>query len=258
MLFTGSATNNTIKIKGTTKKKSLNILIDSGSTHSFIEPDSLRQVVRVAELTNPLIIAVADGNKMASNAICKDFQWHMQGQDFTANLRVLPLGGCDVLGVDWLHNPITLDYGKLSIILHKGKKKVTLQGNTEEGSLKMISGKALHKLFTKAKDGVMGYIFFLTAKEGEVLPVPAVQAIIKKHQKMFEEPKGLPPIRTQDHKIPLKDGSQPVNLRPYRIPYIQKAEVEKQVREMLNSGIIQPSSSPFAAPVILVHKKDGT
>lgn len=42
------------------------------------------------------------------------------------------------------------------------------------------------------------------------------------------------------------------------MPYIQKVEIEKQVKEMLQNGIIQPRSSPYAAPVILVHKKDGS
>ena len=36
------------------------------------------------------------------------------------------------------------------------------------------------------------------------------------------------------------------------------AELKKQIRELLDKGYIQPSSSPWGAPVLFVEKKDGT
>ena len=75
---------------------------------------------------------------------------------------------------------------------------------------------------------------------------------------MFETPKGLPPIRDHDHAIHLIPGSVPPNTRPYRYPYVQKSEIERMIAEMLEAGIIQPSQSSFSAPVVLVHKKDGS
>lgn len=43
----------------------------------------------------------------------------------------------------------------------------------------------------------------------------------------------------------------------YRYPHFKKAEIEKQVEEMLRSEVIQPSTCPYASPVLLVKKKDG-
>ena len=75
---------------------------------------------------------------------------------------------------------------------------------------------------------------------------------------MFETPKGLPPIRDHDHAIHFIPGSVPPNIRPYRYPYVQKSEIERMIAKMLEVGIIQPSQSSFSAPIVLVHKKDGS
>jgi hypothetical protein len=49
-----------------------------------------------------------------------------------------------------------------------------------------------------------------------------------------------------------------VNSRPYRYSPHHKTEIEKQVSELLVAGSIVPSVSPFASPVLLVQKKDGS
>jgi len=68
----------------------------------------------------------------------------------------------------------------------------------------------------------------------------------------------LSPQRRIDHAISLFPNSHPVNVRPYRYPHAQKLEIEQQVRKMLEFEWIQPSTSPFSLPVLLLKKKDGT
>ena len=65
-------------------------------------------------------------------------------------------------------------------------------------------------------------------------------------------------MRDHDHAIHLIPRSVPPNIRLYRYPYVQKSEIERMVAEMLEAGIIQPSESSFSAPVVLMHKKDGS
>lgn len=49
----------------------------------------------------------------------------------------------------------------------------------------------------------------------------------------------------------------PIKQRPYRISPSKQAVVREQLEEMLNSGIVEPSHSAWASPVVLVPKKDG-
>lgn len=75
---------------------------------------------------------------------------------------------------------------------------------------------------------------------------------------MFQEPTDLPPKRWIDHHIQLKEGENPISVRPYRYPQVQKEEIGRLVQEMLDAGIIRPSVSPYSSPIILVKKKDGS
>jgi hypothetical protein len=87
---------------------------------------------------------------------------------------------------------------------------------------------------------------------------PAIYQLLQEFKGVFEESTGLPPTRSHDHKINLLEGGQPTSARPYRYPYYQKEEIEKQVRDMLKSGVVRPSQSPYSSPVLLVRKEDGS
>ena len=50
----------------------------------------------------------------------------------------------------------------------------------------------------------------------------------------------------------------PVRKRPYQMPFSQRPLLEKHLEDLLNSGIIRPSNSPWASPIVVVPKKDGT
>lgn len=57
------------------------------------------------------------------------------------------------------------------------------------------------------------------------------------------------------HAIELEEGSKPVITTPYRHPISYTEEIEKTIKELLDIGHIQPSSSPFASFVVLVEKE---
>ncbi|XP_036329462.1 uncharacterized protein LOC118741571 [Rhagoletis pomonella] len=59
-------------------------------------------------------------------------------------------------------------------------------------------------------------------------------------------------------QIRLKDPNKTVNRRPYRLSFEERNIVRKKINELLNAGVIRPSCSPFASPILLVKKKDGS
>jgi len=82
--------------------------------------------------------------------------------------------------------------------------------------------------------------------------------LLHTYNKVFSTPRGLPPNMSHVYSIPLLVGSNPVKVKPYRYPHNQKEEIEKLVDNMLKEGLIQPITSPFSSPIILVKKKDGS
>ncbi|KAL4083100.1 hypothetical protein QTP88_028430 [Uroleucon formosanum] len=60
---------------------------------------------------------------------------------------------------------------------------------------------------------------------------------------------------TLTHKINIPENQEPIYKRPYRLPHAQVAEIDSQIKQMEKYDIIEPSFSPWNAPLLLVKKK---
>jgi hypothetical protein len=85
---------------------------------------------------------------------------------------------------------------------------------------------------------------------------PEIQHLLIVYADIFATKVQCPPPRSCNHSIPLIPGARPISVRPYRYAPALKDEIESQVKEMLQAGLIQRSTSAFSSPVLLVKKKD--
>ncbi|XP_017434719.2 uncharacterized protein LOC108341562 [Vigna angularis] len=268
--LTGIATFNTMRVTGYFKKKPLHILIDSGNTHNFLDESVAKQLGYPLTAISPLSVAVADGARVNITAIAKHFPWTMHNREFTSNMLLIPLGCCDVvLGIEWLVTlgDITWNFDKLTMQFSVQGKRMVLRGTTDIG-LKTARKRQLQKTITggvhlsllQLCDQDNDFLFHSLTTHADCQLIPnSIEALLLQFHDIFQEPTTLPPTRPgHDHKIPLVTGANPINKRPYRYVKQQKDIIDKLVHDSLKSGIIQQSSSPFASPVVLVGKKDGS
>ena len=99
-----------------------------------------------------------------------------------------------------------------------------------------------------------------SAIQRKVDPSAVSSRLLSQFRDVFpdELPAGLPPAREVDHRIELLPGSTPPSRPTFRLSASELVELKKQLEELTKAGFIQPSKSPFGAPILFVKKKDGT
>jgi hypothetical protein len=73
-----------------------------------------------------------------------------------------------------------------------------------------------------------------------------------------DELPGLPLDRDVEFAIELIPGTPPISRRPYRMPLNELAELKKQLKDLLNKGLIRPSLSEWGCPALFVKNKDNS
>ena len=83
-----------------------------------------------------------------------------------------------------------------------------------------------------------------------------MEPVLRQYSHVFHDEDGADFEGTDlvEHRI-ITGEAQPTRKAQYRVPYSLREEMEGQVRNMLQKGVIEPSVSPWNAPAILVPKK---
>ncbi|XP_052728288.1 uncharacterized protein LOC108338275 [Vigna angularis] len=257
----------TLKLQGKVGGKDVLILIDSGVSHNFVSRRLVEELQLAQEDTPPYQVSLGDGRKKRTSGCCPKVVVDMGGVAIGEKFYLFDLGGVDmILGVEWLAKlgEITLNWRESTMAFDHAGKRVVVKGDPKLDK-RVVEPEKLMKLsevevwaFVWSLEGERTSAKEVEGEEWAEEPNGDLEDILTRHAGVFQEPTGLPPNKKEKHRITLKEGTDPVNVRPYRYPHVMKEEIERQVTDMLHAGIIRPSVSPYSSPVILVKKKDGS
>jgi hypothetical protein len=121
----------TMRLQGNFKWHEILILVDSGSSSTFISASLVQKLACPTEPIEAATVIVAYGATLLCNTRVPDVTWCTQGHSFTMEARVLDLKHYDmVLGIDWLedHSPMWVDWKRKGMRFTHKQRRITLSG----------------------------------------------------------------------------------------------------------------------------------
>jgi hypothetical protein len=103
-----------------------------------------------------------------------------------------------------------------------------------------------------------GSCYQMAVDSSEVDPIEIIKVVSEFPDVFPKDLPGMPPEQKVEFAIELLPGTAPIFKRAYRIFGPELVELKKQIDELSVKGYIRPSTSPWAAPILFVEKKDGT
>ncbi|KAF8676141.1 hypothetical protein RHS04_06583 [Rhizoctonia solani] len=221
----------TIPIQPEKKAETIEVLIDSGATSSFLHPhtaESLR--LPLIDLPSPCTVTMLDGSSPQEGKIWKKavLTFTYDGKKMTETFLICNTGNhAAILGLKWLdaHN-LEIDWNTRTLsFTHTPPEHVAI---AEE-------------------------------EEADSNPLEGVPSKYHQYAKVFgeEEFNQLPPHRHYDIGIKLTEEG-PLNLPLYSMTDAKSATLKDWLRDELKAGKIRPSKSSISSLVMFVPKKDGS
>lgn len=215
----GSLGAKSMRLQGWIQNQEVLLLVDSGSSHTFISAELADKLSFSSRIIKPLRVKVANGGLMLCNTELMNCSWWTQGVQFQTNFKVLPLGSYDIiLGFDWLneHSPMIVHWGNQTMSFDLHGKTVHLEGvQTKMTDYKPVSMDQLQSLLQHSRVARVVQLCLMKpddqqAKETKVV-LALIQRLLAEFRSLFEEPSELPPQQQFDHAIPLCPGAKPIN-----------------------------------------------
>ncbi len=267
----------TMLFKGTAGHVPVTVLLDTGASDCYVGEDLVRRAgYAVKPAAHVGAVTLADGSTAHVTGTVKLYV--TLGQ-YTGQvvLNVVKLANVFdvIMGDDWLlHHKAYLDYEHECCVLYEGQRRITI---SKAGQAPPVSSKSpvisAMQAAKAIKQGCSSFLVVVKEAEeqpstgsatidvaGGLVPEASMRSLLQEYQDVFPEnlPPGLPPERGTGHTIPMEPGAAPPFRPIYRLSPKEQEEVQRHIADLLSKGYIEPSSSPFGAPILFVGKKDGS
>jgi hypothetical protein len=255
-------------IRVVSKHTKIDTLFDSGSQANLISEETVKKLkLETSPHPKPYPLGwICDNAKLQVTRKCKlRFAITANFVD-EVELDVIPLDICGiVLGSPYLYDRKAIFYRQENKYhLFKDGVEYVVRAHTKKMNLSIINAGQMKRLVNASKNFVLLMIKPKNDVENEAFQGCDTKLksnlfeVVNQYDDMFKEPKGLPPKRGIQHEIQLQQDCPLPNIGMYRMSVMENAEIKKQIQELLDKGVIVPSSSPCGSPIVLVPKKDGT
>lgn len=260
-------------------------MIDSGADGEFVSERMVHSLgLPLERLERPVLIKDAKGRELGRTEFKTTIALQLEsGMSMPVSFFVAPIAAPFILGLNWMdHSHAILDVKAKHVSVKLGDRRVRVHcrrlqempfmksvGST---TLKLLDLDEFEQLVESDNIEYMGVVHIsewgitLSALDAAAVTdtdikegCSIMEQIVSEFGQVFGEPAaGLPPKRNIDHRIELKEGTQPIARTPYRLNPEKLEELERQLKALEESGYIRKSNSPWGAPVLFVGKKDGS
>ena len=233
-------TEATLTVQGQLNNDGLTLLLDSGATTNFISQAFVKKHKLKWHKIQMQKVRLANQTELPTDKGVFKVPLKILGHEYHVDFIVLPnLKYAAILGMPWLkQSQVVVDFENRQIAVKASKLKKTQ-------SLNCVS-----KLWSRS-----------ASKSAQNMSSNSlVQKILCEFSDLFpaDLPAGLPPSRTYDHAIELEPNHKPPSQPPHRMSPVELKELQRIINDLQKKGFIQPSHSPYGAPVTFARKKDGS
>ncbi|MCI11444.1 cellular nucleic acid-binding protein, partial [Trifolium medium] len=205
-----------------------------------------RLSIPVTEIPGRMEIETPSSGSVTTQLVCLNCPVTVFGRHFGMDLVCIPLTHIDVIfGMNWLtFNRVHINCCAKTVVFPK----------PEEDSRLMSSKEVKESL----KEHAEIFAMFASLKLESGVKIEELPVVCEFPDVFPADVSDVPPEREVEFTIDLVPGTSPISMTPYRMSASELKELKKQLEDLLEKKFIQPSVSPWGAPVLLVKKKDGS